>query len=149
MAETELNDAIERYRDALRVYVKGDPEPVVSFFSEREDVTLANPLGPPRRGPTEVEAGIRDGASYFMEGGAMRFADVANQFEEVSRYATPDLGYVVQVERVEGRLADGGEPVRISLRVTMIFRPEDGAWKVAHRHADPITTPRSIETTVE
>jgi hypothetical protein len=30
--------------------------------------------------------------------------------------------------------------------VTTIFRREDDAWKIAHRHADPITTPRPIES---
>jgi hypothetical protein len=32
-----------------------------------------------------------------------------------------------------------------SLRVTNIRR-EDRGWKLAHRHADPITTPRPIES---
>jgi ketosteroid isomerase-like protein len=149
VAETELNDAIEGYREALRAYVKGDPEPVAAFFSKREDVTLANPLGPPRRGPSEVRDGIVEGAKNFMASGSMRFREVISRFDEVSRYVTPDLGYVVQLERIEGQLADRDETVRISLRVTMIFRPEDGPWKVAHRHADPITTPRPISTTVE
>jgi ketosteroid isomerase-like protein len=35
---------------------------------------------------------------------------------------------------------------QIALRVTMIFRREDDTWKVVHRHADQITTPRSITT---
>jgi hypothetical protein len=29
----------------------------------------------------------------------------------------------------------------VAVRVTTIFRPEDGEWKVVHRHGDPITTP--------
>ncbi len=146
MSETELQDAIEGYREALRVYVKGDPEPVANFFSQREDVTLANPLGPPRRGPEEVRAGILEGAANFMEGGSVRFEEVSSRFEEVSRYATPDLAYVVQLERAEGRLV-GGDHVVIALRVTMVFRREDGRWMVVHRHADPITTPRPISST--
>lgn len=149
MSETQLNDAIEAYREALRLYVQGDPEPVAAFFSQREDVSLANPLGPPLRGPADVRAGIVQGASHFIEGGALRFEEVSSRFEEVSRFSTGDLGYVVQLERHEGRVVGRNDPVRISLRVTMVFRPEDGEWKVAHRHADPITTPRSVETAIE
>jgi ketosteroid isomerase-like protein len=36
-----------------------------------------------------------------------------------------------------------------ALRVTMIFRPEEGEWKVVHRHADPITTPRPAESVIQ
>jgi ketosteroid isomerase-like protein len=36
-----------------------------------------------------------------------------------------------------------------SLRVTMIFRREGDAWRVAHRHADPIMTPQPIGTVVD
>ena len=145
----DLDAAIEGYREALREYVRGDPEPVAGFFSTREDVTLANPLGPPRRGPAEVRKGIVEGGTHFMEGGSLRFAQVTSRFEEVSRYAAPELAYVVQLERLEGRRSADGETVRISLRVTMIFRQEDGVWRVAHRHADPITSVRSIDTAVE
>ena len=70
-------------------------------------------------------------------------------FEEVSRYNTPDLGYVVQIERTQAQLPGNTDFTPIALRVTMIFRREGDNWKVAHRHADPITTPRPISTTIE
>ena len=78
----------------------------------------------------------------------MRFAEVASRFEEVSRYATSELGYVVQLERHEGRLVSGAETV-IALRVTLIFRREEDSWRIVHRHADPITTARPITTTMQ
>ncbi len=41
----------------------GDPVPVTEFFSRRDDVTLANPLGPPRVGPAAVDQAIAAGAA--------------------------------------------------------------------------------------
>jgi len=34
-------------------------------------------------------------------------------------------------------------------RRTRIFRPEDGGWKIVHRHADPITTPQPAESVIQ
>ena len=148
MSEQELNGTIEAFREALRVYVKGDGEPALSFFSTHEDVTLANPLGPPLRGPAEVRRGAIEGVAFFKEGGPLRFAEVSSRFDEVSRYATSELGYIVQLERHEGRLVSGAETV-VALRVTLIFRREEGRWRIVHRHADPIITARPVSTTIQ
>jgi hypothetical protein len=45
--EEDLDQVIERCQLALGAFVKGDPEPMKEMFSHREDVSLANPLGPP------------------------------------------------------------------------------------------------------
>jgi ketosteroid isomerase-like protein len=142
MSQSDFDSAIEGYREALQVYVTGNPGPVIEFFSRQDDVTLANPLGPPRVGPEEVDRAIAAGAAQLREG-SMR------GFEEISRYNTPDLGYVVQIERTQARLPSSEDMVPFALRVTMIFRREGDTWKVAHRHADPITTARSITTVIE
>jgi ketosteroid isomerase-like protein len=55
----------------------------------------------------------------------------------------------VRVERQEGKVGGGEEVASFALRVTMIFRPEGGTWKVVHRHADPITTPRPAESLIQ
>jgi hypothetical protein len=38
--------------------------------------------------------------------------------------------------------------VTLALRVTSLFRFERGVWKLVHRHADPITTPRSAASVI-
>jgi hypothetical protein len=48
-----------------------------------------------------------------------------------------------------GPVAIGGEEASGALRLTSVLRPESGAWRVVHRHADPITTPRSAESLVQ
>ena len=89
---SDFDDTVEAYRQALVPFLNGDPRPATAFFSRRHDVTLANPLGPPRRGPGDVDKAIAEAAAQLSDG-AMR--DV----EEVSRYSTAELGYVVQIER--------------------------------------------------
>jgi ketosteroid isomerase-like protein len=139
---SDFDGAIEAFRQALAPYVKGDARRATELFSRRDDVTLANPIRPALRGPAEVVKAAGEGAALLRDGSPPRF-------EEVSRYSTADLGYVVQIERTQVRLAGSDEMSRIALRVTMIFRREGDTWKVVHRHADPITTPRPITTTIE
>jgi ketosteroid isomerase-like protein len=69
--------------------------------------------------------------------------------EIVAKYVTPKLAYIVQIERVQAKVGTREDITPFALRTTMIFRPEEGGWKVVHRHADPITTPQPAESVIQ
>ena len=56
-----------------------------------------------------------------------------------------DLGYIVGSEHTTASVG-GEKPLPYALRVTLIFRREDGEWKEVHRHADPMP---GVESTHE
>jgi ketosteroid isomerase-like protein len=141
-AVDDVDQLIEQYQQALDEFMKGNPEPVQKLFSHREDVTLANPLGPPAHGWEQVGATIEHAASHFRDG---RLVSV----EIVEKHATPEFAYAVWLERAEGKVGGREDIAPSTLRVTMIFRPEEGTWKVVHRHADPITTPQPAESVIQ
>lgn len=140
-AANDVDELIERYQLGLGDFMKGDPEPVKELFSHREDVTLANPLGPPAHGWDEVAATIEHAASQFRDG---RLVGV----EIVEKRVTHELAYTLWLEHAEGKIGGREDVAPATLRVTMIYRPEEGGWKVVHRHADPITTPRPAESVI-
>ena len=140
-AANDVDELIERYQLGLGDFMKGDPEPVKELFSHREDVTLANPLGPPAHGWDEVAATIEHAASQFRDG---RLAGV----EIVEKRVTPEFAYTLWLEHAEGKVCGMEDVATATLRVTMIYRPEEGGWKVVHRHADPITTARPAESVI-
>jgi ketosteroid isomerase-like protein len=85
-----------------------------------------------------------------MERAASNYRDGrATGFETLASNVTPELAYLVEVERFEAKVGSQDEMVSGALRVTSIVRPEDGAWKVVHRHADPITMPRAAESVIQ
>jgi ketosteroid isomerase-like protein len=141
-AADDVDEVVEQYHLALDEFVKGNPEPAKKLFSHREDVSLANPLGPPARGWEQVAQTMERAASNFRDGKRVGF-------ETVAKYVTPELAYVVWVERYKVKLGGMEEFAPSALRVTMIFRPEDGVWKVVHRHADPITTAQPAESVIQ
>jgi ketosteroid isomerase-like protein len=134
-----FDQAVEEYHAGLREFVNGQPERVRQMFSDRDDVLLCNPFRPFAKGPEEVTEATRRAGSNFVDG--------TIDFDRIGTFTTAELGYIVEVERFAGMI--GGTQGSGSLRVTTILRPEGPGWKVSHRHADPITTPRPIESILQ
>ncbi len=141
-AGEDVDELNKQYHLASNEFLKGNPEPVKKLWSRREDVTLANPYGPPVRGWEQVARTIEHASSLRSDG---EFVGS----EIVAKYVTPELAYVVQIERAKAKVGGSEEITPYALRTTMIFRPEDGTWKVVHRHADPITTAQPAESVVQ
>ncbi len=133
---------MEEYRRAGLEITRGNPEVYKSLWSRRDDVTLANPFGPPVRGWKEVSARLDLAASKYRDG---RNYD----FENISTVITPELAYTVEIERIRTRVGESGELTAIAIRATTVFRREDGGWKVTHRHGDPITSMRPAEPVLQ
>ena len=143
VAVEDVDELIEQYFRAQREFLRGNPEPVKNLFSHREDVTLANPYGPPVRGWDEVAKTIEHAASLRREGTFVGWQIVA-------KYVSAELAYVVQIEQAEAKIGAREDITPLAVRSTMIFRPEDdGNWKIVHRHADPITTPQPAESVIQ
>jgi ketosteroid isomerase-like protein len=140
--EDRLDQIMEQCKVALGDFVKGNPKPMQRLFSHRDDVTLANPLSPATRGWEQVAATMERAASHLRDGALLGV-------EILARHVTPDPAYLVWVERVIARVDGRGDVVPVPLRVTVIFRSEDGEWKIVHRHADPIVTARPAESLIQ
>ena len=141
-AVDDVDELIERYQPGLDEFMKGNPEPVKELFSRGGDVTLANPFGSPAHAWDEVAATIEQAASQFRDG---RLVGV----EIVEKHVTPQFAYTLWLEHTEGKVGAREDIAPVTIRVTMIFRPEEEEWKVEYRHADPITTPRPAESVVQ
>ena len=142
MGASDFDQVIEDSHEALAEFVKGNPEPLKDMYSHRDDVSLANPFGPAVRGWKQAGETMERAASNYRDG-------EATEFESVAKYVTAELAYIVEVERYKARVGGSAEIVAIALRVTSILRPEDGVWKIVHRHADPIASSRPAESVVQ
>jgi ketosteroid isomerase-like protein len=138
---SSLESAVELCHAALGELVRGDAEGWSELFSRRADVSLGNPFGPFAVGHDDVMAAARGAADRYRDG------ELAG-FDRVGTYEGADLACVVEVERFRARVGESGDMSAISLRVTSVYRAEAGQWKLVHRHADPITTPRPAESVV-
>jgi ketosteroid isomerase-like protein len=141
-AVDDLDEVLEQYHLALDELLRGSPEGYKRVFSHQDDVTLANPFGPPVHGWNEVAKTLERAASHYRDG-------EATGFENIAKYITPELAYTVEMERMQAKVEGREDITPITARVTTIFRPEEGTWKVVHRHADPITTAQPAESVIQ
>lgn len=141
-AVEDLDQVIVRFDLAQGEFLKGNPEPMNELFSHREEVTLNNPLSPPAHGWKQVASTMERAAAQFRDGEIVGY-------EVIEKHETPELAYVVRVDRAQAKVGGNADTTPIALRVTLILRPEEGTWKIVHRHADPITTARSAESVIQ
>ena len=123
-----LRKAIEQLHAAIGRAAQGDPRPIQALYSHAADVTAFYGWGGFERGWDAVRA--------RWDWAAGQFAGGTVAYDNVTTVATPEMAYTTDVETFRVRLAGVDEPAEWSNRVTHIFRLEDGAWRLVHRHAN-------------
>jgi ketosteroid isomerase-like protein len=85
-----------------------------------------------------------------LQGAASHYRDgEATGSERVSEHVRPELACFVEVEHYRAKVGGRDDITPVSVRVTSIFRKEDGMWRLVHRHADPITSARPAESVIQ
>jgi ketosteroid isomerase-like protein len=113
-------------------WANGDPEAIKALWSHADDVTLFGGLGDSGlRGWNNV--GPRIGwAAAQIPGQPGR-----TKRERVAEYVGHDFAFTADVEH-RSRIQPDGTVRYTDLRVTQVYRCEDGQWKIVHRHANPV-----------
>jgi ketosteroid isomerase-like protein len=106
----------------------GDPSSWIAAWSHQDPVSVFGAGVRGRSGWDEVlrtitwVAGRFDGCTDY-------------HYELVSADVHGDLAFTCGFERYTASRPDG-DPVTTELRVTQVYRREDGVWKIVHRHGD-------------
>src|SRR3954462_8742261 len=126
--EAFLTTTMDRLTTAEIALHSGDPSPRMAMWSRRAPVTLLG-AAISGRGWTEIEPIFEALGSSFTD---CRSFDM----EIIAAEASDDLAYLVALEHTTASI-NGAPAEPYTLRVTTVFRREDGGWKVVHRHGDP------------
>jgi ketosteroid isomerase-like protein len=106
-------------------------------------VTLFGGWGTYERGWKGVGSRYDWAVQRFLDSGATL------KVEYVSTGVSGDLAYTVAIERSTVRVAGEDKSSQMALRVTHLFRRENGKWRMIHRHADPLMDTTSAATVLQ
>ncbi|HEU0184583.1 MAG TPA: nuclear transport factor 2 family protein [Blastocatellia bacterium] len=146
LSQTSSGDAsfrsfLPQFEAGTNGFINGDPTLWKKNASHRDDVTIMGGWGGLAKGWTKVDPWYDWAAARFRESGAKV------SVEYISSEVSGNLAYTVAIERSEALVVGQDKPATMALRVTHVFRMEDGAWKLVHRHADPLidkTAPAAV-----
>ena len=124
--DADAAEFLERCHSALRQHTGGNPRPFLDLWSHADDVSLMGGVGGHQVGIEQVSA-LLTAAAKTLNYETWSAENLVTGFGDT-------LGFTVELERLT-RQKDG-ELEEMSLRATSIYRREDGAWKVIHRHGD-------------
>lgn len=134
MKSNESNDFatfLQEHEAAARAYVCGDAAPLRQLATRTDPATFFAPRGGHEAGAEAVDARYARDAASFAAGSE-------THFEVLHQGASGAIGYWVGYQHARAHLRGKDDPVPMRLRVTEVFRYEDGGWKLIHRHADAV-----------
>jgi ketosteroid isomerase-like protein len=141
VSDSSLRSFLPRFEEGINHFINGNPTLWKQNASHRADVTIMGGWGGHAKGWDKVDPWYDWAAARFKESGARV------KIEYISSGVSGDLAYTVSIERSEALVVGQDKPARMPLRVTHVFRKEDGVWKLVHRHADPLidkTAPAAV-----
>ena len=127
-ADAEAAEFLERCHVALRQHTNGNPRPFLDRWSHAADVSLMGGVGGHQVGFDQV--------SELLTAAAKTLNYETWSAENLASLFTDTLGFTVELEHLTRQV--DGQTEELSLRATSIYRREEGAWKVIHRHGDSL-----------
>lgn len=128
---TDTADTFTRFlqtrKEAALAYISGDPAPLDALVTHTDPATFFDPQGAQVLGAEAVKARYDADARVFRKGGA-------GELEILQCGSCGELAFWTGIQHAEVHMH--GKHASMTLRVTEVFRFEDGSWKLAHRHAD-------------
>jgi len=129
-----LTKTLARQVEAEEALHNGDLTPRMQMWSTQDPVTVF--------GAIKSGSGWDEVSRLFRWIGS-RFSNcTAYRFELVAAGVSSDLAYTVGFEH--SSVSIDGVPIEpYTLRVTHVYRRENGEWKIVHRHADHVPSEQS------
>ncbi len=124
---TTLEEAADAFYAAGNRLLAGEASAFAAIWSDADDISHLGPMGAICTGRTAVMEEFSKETAMGFEGTL-----VADERRFVE---TPEMGYLVCVERTRG-MTKAGEAITTDIRATTIFRKEAGHWRVVHHQTD-------------
>jgi ketosteroid isomerase-like protein len=124
---------LPRFEEGTRRFISGDAGLWEQNASHSEDATLMEAWGAYEKGWKQLAPRYGWAVARFQKKAATL------QTEYLASGVSGDLAYTVTIERSTTVLVGQDAPRSMTLRVSNVFRREEGAWKLVHRHTDPLT----------
>jgi ketosteroid isomerase-like protein len=132
-----LTTTLARQVAAEEALHNGDPDLRLAMWSTQDPVTLL--------GAWKTNSGWDEVSRVFRWLGSRFSHCTAYRFDLVAAGVSGDLAYTVGYEHTSVSL-DGVPVEPYTLRVTHVYRRENGEWKIVHRHGDAVAIDQSPPT---
>jgi ketosteroid isomerase-like protein len=130
-----FSEFLQRRQQIAAAYVNGDANLLGQSVSHSSPASFFGPNGGHVEGADQVWSAYQKGAGMFKPGSQ-------TNVEILHAEQSDSLAYWVGIQHATVNMAGKDRPISMDLRITEIFRREEGEWKLIHRHADPLAKPQ-------
>jgi ketosteroid isomerase-like protein len=116
---------------AASAYVSGNATPLARVVALESQAAFMGPGGGAVQGADAVWSRYERDAELFEPGST-------SEFEILDMAAGDTVAYWTGYQKAQAHMKGKAEAIAMTLRVTEVFRLEGDAWKLVHRHADPL-----------
>jgi ketosteroid isomerase-like protein len=128
--EAAVRDAVAEFYNALNDLFDGNIAPMQEVWSHAADVTYMGPDGGFQVGWDQVLGNWEKQAARKLGG----------KISPTNMHITigQDIAITHNYEQGVNTNAESGKPAKVSIRVTNLFRNENGRWKMIGHHTDQL-----------
>jgi ketosteroid isomerase-like protein len=134
---------LPRFELATERFINGDNTLWRELASQADDASVMGAWGAFETGWAQAGPRYDWAAARFLPSSAKL------QVQYLSVNVSGSLASTVSIERSTALVVGVPQAAPLQLRVTHLFRKEQGAWKLLHRHADPLLAKTSPADTFQ